>query len=329
MEKNNTTFLDLLSKYRTGIMGIAMISIILFHQKFITTGCVYEFFYKTGHWGVDVFLFVSGMGLTYSLNKNSIKQFYINRAKRLIIPCAICGVLRIGLVVCGWDALIVANDTWILLLTCLNLWFIYALCYYYPLAPLIYKLIKKYGIIVFIIISAVCFFNKIPFAEYKYAIRTLSFVVGRLPVFVFGMYVTIKGIDFRNKYLLLCSMLSFAFALWVAYTEFWKHSSFEYGWMYIFIMFGVPFMCYCYIAVIKLFAMLKINKLIHVIGVYSLEIYLWHEFVFANMMKFSPISNQILNLIVSLIIVVTASWITHVSAAKLLSVIKVDKLLTR
>lgn len=71
-------FNRLISKYRTRIMGCAMIAIMLFHQPFFYSNPLVDFFHLYGFWGVEVFLFVSGFGVVYSLRKNSLKQYYIN-----------------------------------------------------------------------------------------------------------------------------------------------------------------------------------------------------------------------------------------------------------
>jgi len=64
-------------------MGIAMIAIMLFHQYF-TSVFPFNAFHNFGYWGVDVFLFLSGMGLVKSLNNNPLKIFYAHRFYRII-----------------------------------------------------------------------------------------------------------------------------------------------------------------------------------------------------------------------------------------------------
>ena len=66
---------DHLSKYRSVLMGIAMLSIMLSHQRFVHV-FPFNVFESYGHWGVDVFLFLSGMGMVRSLMTYSTKFFY-------------------------------------------------------------------------------------------------------------------------------------------------------------------------------------------------------------------------------------------------------------
>ena len=61
---------SILSQFRAAIMGISMVFVIMFHQGFIS-GLIPFFFHKTGYLGVDAFLFISGFGIYFSLNKNN------------------------------------------------------------------------------------------------------------------------------------------------------------------------------------------------------------------------------------------------------------------
>jgi peptidoglycan/LPS O-acetylase OafA/YrhL len=82
---NNFYSADYLKKINTSrsfIMGIAMCAIMLFHQPFI-----YDYsttvFHLFGHWGVDIFFFISGIGISLSLQKNTIQQYFKNRIIRI------------------------------------------------------------------------------------------------------------------------------------------------------------------------------------------------------------------------------------------------------
>ena len=82
-----------ISKFRSLIMGLAMLSIMLFHQCF-TNSFPFNLFHNFGYWGVDIFLFLSGMGLTKSLDNNSLKTFYLRRFNRIIPSCLLCGSIK-------------------------------------------------------------------------------------------------------------------------------------------------------------------------------------------------------------------------------------------
>jgi len=93
-----------ISKYRNEIFGISILAIIFFHYSedlfmAYTAGRVsmypfhlfkqfvlyyYEYIYSIG---VEIFVFLSGMGLYYSFSKNSnLCSFYKRRFKRILIP---------------------------------------------------------------------------------------------------------------------------------------------------------------------------------------------------------------------------------------------------
>lgn len=85
---------DVLSGQRTALMGVAIIMILIFHY---TEDCkIYEAhyggfveWYKTyvGSSSVDLFLFLSGLGLYFSMKKNpGVAGFYRRRLVRILIP---------------------------------------------------------------------------------------------------------------------------------------------------------------------------------------------------------------------------------------------------
>lgn len=91
---------DIISKHRTILMGITILSIIFFHY---TEDCVnYKYnlapiivYYKKyiGSSGVDIFLFLSGLGLYYSFKKNQdLRVFFQKRFTRILIPYFIVSI---------------------------------------------------------------------------------------------------------------------------------------------------------------------------------------------------------------------------------------------
>ena len=89
---------DLLSRQRTVIMGLAILSVIFFHY---TDDCMTYKMYNEGfikwYWiyvkssGVDIFLFLSGVGMYHSYsskikNKQSVFYWLFKRYIRIICP---------------------------------------------------------------------------------------------------------------------------------------------------------------------------------------------------------------------------------------------------
>lgn len=84
--KNNLTWNDVL-KSRMEIFGFAALWILLFHIGIYNKppkALLYIF--NKGAFGVDLFLFLSAIGLHKSISKNNLKSFYANRIKRVFIP---------------------------------------------------------------------------------------------------------------------------------------------------------------------------------------------------------------------------------------------------
>lgn len=95
--------LNWISKYRDELYGIAILTVLFFHFAMLHTNA-YEgsnqltykltkaFYDYFGSGGVDIFVFMSGMGLYYSFSKNSdIGRFYGRRFRRILIPYLIVG----------------------------------------------------------------------------------------------------------------------------------------------------------------------------------------------------------------------------------------------
>lgn len=94
MKKSKAKTFELFSKYRTLLMGFATLSVVFFHfaSDRATYHYGYEGIYKIfNHFvsssGVDIFLFLSGLGLYYSWEKNSnYKEFLKKRLPRILLP---------------------------------------------------------------------------------------------------------------------------------------------------------------------------------------------------------------------------------------------------
>ena len=84
MEKyTSKSFLQSINEDRFIYYGIAILLVVLYQLHCYTKlGIVAPF--SQGAIGVDIFLFFSGYGLCFSYEKNSLKEFYWRRFKRII-----------------------------------------------------------------------------------------------------------------------------------------------------------------------------------------------------------------------------------------------------
>lgn len=139
----------LISKYRTEIMGLACIWIILHHYNnyMVFPDVLYPLhrFTVYGNSGVDIFLFLSGIGLYFAFQKENLrlKDFYFKRLVRLVLPYfLLCVPYYI------WLELYLNEGSFWLNVTQLSFplsymvttWYIPSILVFYLLFPAIYKL---------------------------------------------------------------------------------------------------------------------------------------------------------------------------------------------
>lgn len=193
-EKNG---LALINRYRTSLMGVAALLIFVFHEwtavfgNIPVVGPLEDFIRRTGFCGVDVFFMLSGMGLTYSIEKSSLMKFYGKRIKRIILPFLIAGI--IAAILRQWTLV-----TFIKNITGFNfytvdiysfLWFVPAIVTFYLLFPLYYKLfsLSKNKLLFTMGVIAVWLLISMPMGDVtRYDIYGFT---NRIPIFVWGIYL--------------------------------------------------------------------------------------------------------------------------------------------
>lgn len=192
-----TLDLNCISKYRLELMGISTLMILLCHApahihnmphllSAALAACAY---------GVDLFLFLSGMGLWYSLSKIDIKKgllhWYRKRYIRLLLPCLIVQVLFIT----KQDFLHhVLFFTGVFFFTKGDgFWFVDMLIPLYFITPALFLLSKKrYGLYALGFIAILCFCFCMIMSENPIIWHTKQ-VMTRVPSFLMGIMMA-KGI---------------------------------------------------------------------------------------------------------------------------------------
>ena len=204
----------ILSKYKNELYGFSIIWIILFHGlelRRASLGKALDIFkgvIKHGNCGVEVFLFLSGLCLYYSMKKNpDITTFYISRLKRIFIP-----LLLIDGVYWLYSCVIQKGDFVAFLKNITfysfwvgqskQVWFIALIMVLYAIYPFLYKYIlnnekvDKFRIVVIlcIFVYVACYglrvFNP---AWYK----SVEIALTRIPVFLLGSYCGILSYEDR------------------------------------------------------------------------------------------------------------------------------------
>lgn len=187
-----------LSKYRSQLMGVAIIWIMLFHSgidapdNFVLRAIWYIFVSFGGGCGVDLFFMLSGYGLVYSASKLSSSREWIpwigKRLKRIVPSYLIVAVMYYML--CdqlSWYNLLQLS---FLLDGVRDFWFIPAIIICYLFFPLVFGSCKKYGFricctvyVLLVLLGSVVLAHYLP----DYFCKTEIFLL-RIPCFIIGVY---------------------------------------------------------------------------------------------------------------------------------------------
>lgn len=181
---------SLLSKYRTELMGVAILWVFLFHCQGFYKNPLNPLWYvmAMGFGGVDIFLFLSGMGLCFSYTrKPRLGSFYGRRMVRIFpafIVVTFFGTLLTS--VFNWSNFLLTITTLGFWLDISNNWYIPALVLFYLAFPALYPLVRKRP--VSSVIGAFLLSWALLFAYDYFGCTGLSrLAITRIPVFVLGM----------------------------------------------------------------------------------------------------------------------------------------------
>lgn len=189
MESKLIDYKDL-SIYRSELMGWSILWVMMLHFTFNQIKPL-GFIAQYGFAGVDIFIFVSGFGLFYSLDKNdNLVSFYRKRLLRIFPTYYIIGLIT--------NLLITHDDILSFLFRYSTLgfwignkyaeWFIPSIILLYLIAPFIKKAIERKWLIS-ICTFIVCLYLTSYFLADKEDIldRSHYFFLYRIPAFIFGM----------------------------------------------------------------------------------------------------------------------------------------------
>lgn len=259
-----------ISANRTFLMGIAMIAIILFHHGWTIIPGVTAFFSRFGLWGVDIFVFLSGFGCVYALNKYSRNAFWLKRIIRLLPTCLLAGVL----IFCV-DLYFHSERTITYIpirLMSIHRWYIQTIIVCYLMCPLAYIVIRKFRVtgLLILVAAAILVEQLLP----DVPVWKINWAFGRIPVFLIGMYIAMYDLDMRpwqRIISIICLILAALIRCRGGYSVF--------QWTY-FLAAAMPFVCESICRLSNLFIKIRSYHIIELFGIYSLEIYLIHEYFF-------------------------------------------------
>ncbi len=276
-------------KYRNFLFGFAAVWIVFFHIHDMIrvphSGFLARFLHL-GNISVDIFVFLSAVGLSYSIENNSLKEFYKNRFLRLWVPFLIICVPYYM-----WrDSVtgITLERVWcfILDITATNFWlkakvpFWYvslatAMYIFYPLLYKLYRKDKRY----LVLLGIICVAIEIILVQggiYTYSEKALS----RIPIILIGIYMSdiIKEKrEIKRKGLLLNALIfAVSLAVYIVLDPI-VHVMYK---RFIYAFMTVPMIVLLAYAMEKLKA-IKIGENIYkffcFFGGFSLELYLVHN----------------------------------------------------
>lgn len=195
--KNPDIQLDSLSRHRTELMGVAMLFVILFHVA-LDRGDAFYGLRRLGNVGVDIFLFLSGVGLWFSWFKNpNLRHFYHRRLLRIYPTWLVCAtafylpdylgkrmystslVDLIGDVTINWDFWL--HDE-------LTFWYVPAIMLLYLIAPWYMRLIQRHPIYQWMVTLMIVWCVMVQWVlPIHHAVGHLEIFWSRVPIFFIGI----------------------------------------------------------------------------------------------------------------------------------------------
>jgi len=280
--------LQFISKYRSAIMGTAIILIMICHGSLVFSNekaeLANEIVKRFCQFGVDIFLLVSSFGCCYSFEKNrKILGFYKKRVLRIFPPYI--------LVVVAWSAvnqIVFHNVTMASIFNGYSLitfytrgvlreWYVAAILTLYLAFPLIYRVLKKNVKIVYCAIVAIFIISRLIsiFVNNEVLNIVNDVFIIRIPIFLIGIIFfdrmkTKPEIKFPVVAVGIISVLAFAInVLFNEYNSWWVCRA-------LFFPITIAFVL-GYSKLLDRFAKVKIVKGLSFLGTITFEIYLTHE----------------------------------------------------
>lgn len=331
-------YVKLLSKHRRALMGFAILSIMFFHFPENTGIQLFDFVKSVGYGGVDIFLFLSGFGLYFSLSKPDVKlkTYYKNRFMRVLpefwIALAFVFLINMDFSLHSIYTFICQASTlgyWLSAFFDMPymIWYISFIVVIYAIFPIFFMIYKKYGIIVPVVcislVLLLVFANAIFFMSNKVLIPgmlLLSFA--RIPIFLIGVIfgqLAKEGCQIElgivaKVFALICGVV----ALFGLHIFMESYQRYIWNCSLLFLPFVViaPLLC---VLLAKFFEKVNfIESLFAHFGALSLELCICHCFVIYYYQNFLEEYGKLVSLILIVILSFVFAYILHFVNKKLL-----------
>ena len=277
-----------ISRYRGELMGAAMLFVILFHVA-LDRGDPFYGLRRCGNVGVDIFLFLSGVGLWFSWMKTpSTAHFYRRRLLRILPTWLVCAtafylsdylgkrrfstslVDLVGDITVNWDFWL--HDE-------LTFWYVPAIMLLYLLAPFYMRLIRRHAVYRWLPLLMVVWCVMVEWViPIHHAVGHLEIFWSRMPIFFIGINCGEwvregRRIGGDGVWLLL---LTFAMTFGTClYLEQVRHGHFP---LFVERMLYIPFTVCSVLVLNRIFRRTPqwVNRSFCFVGALSLEAYLIH-----------------------------------------------------
>lgn len=248
--------------HRTECMGIAMIMVVLYHLK--TT------VFYVGFLGMDIFLFLSAYGLCRSFKTNSLPRFYWRRFSRIVPMYTVYGILLNLIYICVYHYDLSLWDM-ICNITSLNYWkfggyvfewYLSFLLVFYLTFPILFTIVDGGGKCLAIVLLFALYFLTTGL-DWNY-----DTAIGRIPIIFLGIMCYKSKDDCFKSFLLGMRLFAIAFVISVILYLF------HFVHLYVILYMLSPIVIILVGWFLSCILTSKRSNLFHIIGKYTLEIYI-------------------------------------------------------
>lgn len=192
--------LNILSRQRKPLMGVAIMLIMLFHSGWLLNNPSMDSIFRNGDCGVEMFAVLSGIGCSFSLKRNSsVLQFYKRRLLK-ILPTFVILALLYGLYLyfkkgASWKHVVSLSIGFATFRGDITFWFVSYILICYLLAPFLISIRNKINK-PFISTLIVCAISEVLYLFLKDRIIQSYVWTLRFPAFTLG--IDIASFTFSN-----------------------------------------------------------------------------------------------------------------------------------
>ena len=318
-------------------MGFAILWIMLFHLRVPTDLAVIDFIRSVGYGGVDIFLFLSGFGLYFSMSRKNfeIKKYYRSRFFRIVpeywVVIGFVFLAQMDFSARAFYLLICKATTlgyWIGYRD--ESWFISCILFLYAIYPIYFKLFKKYGLkasfhfigagfSLMLIYALTCIF----FYDSKNYGGFIILTYARIPIFfigaIFGHWAkdgcNIK-LTKRLKVIGLSAAIIASVAL-VFFQTFLFYALQTCSLAYLPYIIITPVLCMLLAIFFDKYK--TVDKIFTVFGLMSLELYLCHIFIYKLFFDFIDFLDKDSSNILTMLISFFAAYALYIVNKKVLT----------